>query len=117
MKQFNNDPFTKVLGKMPEVFSSNAFTARLRKEGITNFPKNYIPNFLRLHCANYSRRMWVKQSDEMAVKNEMAVKKSLPPPPINPAPKNDHEVINSAIKFLKMHGYKVMKRIDQWEEI
>ena len=91
----------KTLNEMTFIFSSNSFSNRARRNGLTRQQINNgaISHFLRLNAIqDGSRRMWRKKNDSIQ-ENDLFQK------------------IEDAIKLLKTHGYKVMKPINDWIEI
>jgi hypothetical protein len=91
----------KTLNEMTFIFSSNSFSNRAKKNGLTKQQINNgaISHFLHLNAIrDGSRRMWKK-------KNYLTDQQ-----PIS-------EKIKEAIELLKSHGYKIMKPINDWIEI
>lgn len=91
----------KTLSEMTFIFSSNSFSNRAKKNGLTKQQINNgaISHFLRLNAIqDGSRRMWRK-------KNNLPEENSV------------YTKISDAISLLKTHGYKVMKPINDWIEI
>jgi hypothetical protein len=94
-----NDILSKALEKMPDFFSSNQFAdAAIR----LNYPKiaitkGMLGSYLHKHAtqSNTSKRMWHKRVNY-------------------PHQFND---IDAAIALLKSHGYRILKPVNDWQEI
>lgn len=91
-----NDIMKKTLAEMKSVFSSNEFSKKAKKNGLSakEIGNGVIAIFLYQNAIQMdSRRMWKKQ---------------------NGVNLND---LSDAIQLLKSHGYKVMKPVNDWVEV
>lgn len=86
----------KTFGEMKSVFSSNEFSKKAKKNGLSEkeIANGAIALFLHRNAIQMeSRRMWKKH---------------------NGVNLND---LSDAIQLLKSHGYKVMKPVNDWVEV
>jgi hypothetical protein len=93
------DILSKTLSQMPESFSSNEFAIQAKKNGISKrqIANGIIASYLNINATKgNSRRMWIKTSTSRST--------------VSPD-------IEYCIARLKELGYKVLKPINQWEEI
>jgi hypothetical protein len=93
------DILSKTLSQMPESFSSNEFAIQAKKNGISKrqIANGIIASYLNINATKgNSRRMWVKTSASRTTVSSD---------------------IEYCIARLKELGYKVLKPINQWEEI
>ncbi len=86
----------KTLGEMKSVFSSNEFSKKAKKNGLSakEISNGVIALFLHQNAIQMdSRRMWKKDNNVQS--NNLL----------------------EAIQLLKSHGYKVMKPVNEWVEV
>ena len=102
------DILNKTLDEMPDVFTSNEFN---RKAVSNGYPKDRLKQtglarYLHLHAFNDKKfkKTWTKRSK---TKHQDEVRKN------NYVFKSFDEIV----LFLKTKGYRVMKPINQWEEL
>jgi len=91
-----SDILKKTLAEMKSVFSSNEFSKKAKKNGLSakEINNGVIALFLHQNAIQMeSRRMWKKY---------------------NGVNLND---LSDAIQLLKSHGYKVMKPVNDWVEV
>lgn len=91
-----SDILKKTLAEMKSVFSSNEFSKKAKKNGLSEkeIANGVIALFLHQNAIQMdSRRMWKKY---------------------NGVNLND---LSDAIQLLKSHGYKVMKPVNDWVEV
>jgi SOS-response transcriptional repressor LexA len=87
----------QVLDKMPQRFSSNQFSIKAQKMGLSKqeVANGTIGLFLHQHSIqSTTRRMWEKNND-----------------------KKTKTTIEEAIDLLKRNGYKIMKPISEYVEV
>ncbi len=91
----------KTLGQMRVSFSSNEFSKKARKNGLTDFEvaNGVIATFLHRNAIQgETRRTWSKR--------------------INLTPnKSNSDKLMDAITLLKDNGYRVLKPVSEWQEV
>ena len=95
------DIFEKTLSEMNFTFSSNEFSKRARKNGLSKqeISNGAIALFLHRNAVQKgSRRMWVKHNGHNSDKQK-------------------HDNVLDAINLLKSLGFKVLKRVTDWIEV
>ena len=100
------DILEKTLNQMPSVFSSNHFSTKAQKNGLSKIQVNAgaISFFLHKNAEQMStRRMWHKK--HFFTSSPIVAKENIT------------DKISDAIKLLKENGYKVMKPINEWIEL
>ena len=103
------DILKKTLEEMNDIFTSFIFGEAAIKNG---YPKELLRNggnyrFLMKHCTNagYRSKTWHKNSSKKDNISSQTVTE------------NNSNDIKNAINILKNAGYKIMKPVDNWEEI
>ena len=100
MEMSNLQILDATFAQMPNEFTSNDFTKKLRKNKYDN---RWIINhdntrYLHANALQLSQRTWKK----LDVRNDISV---------------GIDTIGEAIELLKAHGYKVMKQVSEYREI
>ena len=107
------DLLNKTLIEMREVFSSNEFSYRAKKNGLSvrEVAAGVCGHFLHRNAIQLdTRRKWKKKNMEenLHVINRLAV----------PAPEFDiKDEVSGAINLLKNLGYKILKPQTKWDEV
>lgn len=102
------DILQKSLTQMKQVFSSNEFTAKAKRNGLSDAQvrNGAIANFLHQYARQYgSRRTWIKRTDN-----------AQPNPHFGTPITNDLD-LRQAIAIIKKHGYKILMPTTEWKEL
>jgi len=113
----NNEILKKTLSEMPLIFTSQQFNKKALENGYPTkiFNETGTGFFLRIWAKNdkIKTKTWVKISENERKKR---LSKSLIDDLVDENP-NSQSQIKEAIDLLKREGYKIMKPVNQWEEI
>jgi hypothetical protein len=102
------------LRQMPPYFSSNGFSAKAQKNGLTknDIANGIISNYLKINAEKgNSRRTWYKRFFRTEVVNEVQVEK------IKNLVIDEENEITKAIYLLKSKGYKILKPNIEFTEV
>lgn len=110
MTEDRKDILWEVFNQMPSHFSSDIFSQKLKKKGISHYEikTDIMKKFLLGKAIKTSRRSWSKVNGyQLPLRIEAK----------NKSQEYDQKTIQSWIDNLKAMGMKVMKPKDGWEEI
>jgi hypothetical protein len=97
--------YQRVLGNMPQVFSTNEYLQSLKREASSpnDVNRSKYLSFIKKECRKVSNRTYIKRPKEVQLYLE----------PINQTVITE----DMAVELLKNLGYKVLKPVKDWVEI
>lgn len=114
MKKPEKIILTECLNAMPNIFTSNIFAKKARDLQFPNhlILSGYLGDFLHRYAvqSDTSRRTWYKAKNRIKSVDDIEQIPLIPYPVNNLTPE-------FCIDFLKKLGYKIMKPIQEWEEL